>query len=234
MVAQRAAAVAGIALAQVLRVAVAQLRIALPGEGEHGREGDVGGLEGLHLADGALVKQLLEAGHDRVVVQLQLDLAHDAGLLGQLDHLVVLLHVEGGDLHGQDVDAALGAQLHLAQVLLVGGGDDHGLDLRMGVQHLDVAAVAGHALNGLEEQLAGEIVGGGHGDPIQLRVLLEDLIILARMTVRHTHHGNLQRFHGINPPQSVSCRSRRTHRPALPACPAVRSDGSSPPARRGS
>ena len=138
MVAERAAPEAGIAFAKGFAPAPAQFGNALPGECPDGGEGDVRRIEGGDIPEGFPGEKFLHAVHDRVVVHLQLDLEHDAGLRYDFHHLVVFRHVEGRNLHGQDVDAPPRAVLDLLQVAAVRGSDDDSLDFRMGVEHLVV------------------------------------------------------------------------------------------------
>ena len=197
MVAQGAAHEAGIALLQLLHLAEARLRIALPREGPHGRERDVRHLDGLDLPDRAFGDQFLQAADDGVVVHLEFDLADDARLVAHLDHLVVFVHVERRNLHREDVDALLGAPLHLLEVTVVRGRDDNGLDVGVLAVHLLGVEVARHARLVELVCLPGIFILRTGRDPVELLVVHQCLIVFSRMTMCHTQHGNLDRFHSF-------------------------------------
>ena len=67
----------------------------------------------------------------------------------------------------------------------------------------DIIINAEKQVKSLKEQGAGEVIRGGDGHPVQLRVFLQHLVVLARMTMGHAHHGDFHRLH-IHQPSTVS------------------------------
>ena len=149
MVRQRAAAAAGLAGTQRDAPAVAELRVALPGPPPDGIVRVVDHVDGQQLTQCALREHVADAVQRGVVAHLQLHLANDAGLFGDLHHLPVLVHVEGRDLHGEDVQTAAGSLPHLTHMAEVVAADDDRFDLGMGVVELLVRCVLGHVGDGL-------------------------------------------------------------------------------------
>ena len=149
MVTQRAAAEPSVPFPQRYTFAVALFGYALPWERPDRGQRGVGRLEGQEIPQLSGCDKLLHAAHDRIVVQLQLDLTDHTLLFTEPDHLVVFVHVEGGDLHGEDVDAAVRAQPHLPQMFAVFTGKHHSLDLRMRVEHLLIRVIAGNPVHGI-------------------------------------------------------------------------------------
>ena len=197
VVAERTTLVARITFLEMLDLPEARLRIALPRERPYGRKRDVGHLHGLDLADRAVLHELLQALYDRVVVHLKLDLADNSRLVAHCDHLVILLHVEGRNLHRQNVDALLRAPFHLLEVTVVGGRDHNSLNVGVLSVHLLGVEVAGNArLVELVNLLRLFVLGAG-SDPVELLVVYKRLVVLAGMAVGHAHHCDLNWFHGL-------------------------------------
>ena len=197
VVAQSTALEAFIALLEALNLAEARLGVSLPRERPHGRERDVRGLERFYLADRAVGDELLQAADNRVVVHLKLDLADDAGLVAHLDHRVVFVHVESGDLHRKDVDSLLGAPLHLLEVPVVRGGDDNRFNVGMLFVHLLGIEVARDSRLVEFIDLLRILILGAGSDPIELLVVQKRLIVFAGMAVSHAHHCDFNRFHSF-------------------------------------
>ena len=128
-------------------------------------------------------------------MHLKLDLADDTRPVAHGDHLVIFLHVEGGNFHRKNVNPLLGAPFHLREMLIVGRSDDYRLNIGMVLVHLVGIEVAGNS--GLIEfiSLLRIFILRTARHPVQFRVVAEDLIIFSRMTVGQTHHCDLQRFH---------------------------------------
>ena len=212
VVAERAAAEAFVSRRERHAFAVARLGAALPRERPHRRQGNIGRLDRQKFSQFARGDLLLQSLHDGVVVHFELDLADDPGLVDHFDHPVVLVHVEGRDLHRKDVDAALGAELHLLIVLFIRGRQHDGFDVGVFREHLFGIEVAGNA--GLVElvDLLGARVGGARSDPIELLIFQERLVIFAGMAVGHAHHRDLYGF------QSFSFRCLQQERPCPQGC----------------
>ena len=208
MIAERAATKTIVALGQGNPAAVAQLGHALPRKRPDRREGDIRRLHRPQFSDGPLGHQPLDPLDDRIVVQFQLDLADHAGTLHQFDHAVVLAEVECRDLHGENMNTALGRGAHLAEVLTVCRGQHGGFDLGMPVEHFFFVPIAGHALYSPAKSLFDRIVLRTSRHPVELRRFLERLEVLARVSVGQREHGDFQGFHERPPFTSRRCWRR--------------------------
>ena len=215
MIAQRAAAAAVIARLEGDRLAVADVRVALPREGPNRGERDVGRVEGDDVADRALSGKLQSSGAGGVIVHLQLDLAENARVLDHLYHPVVFLKIEGGYLHGEHVLMVFAAKLHIAVVAEVLAGDDDAVDLRVLDEHLLGAAVDGDVIAVVAEVLLDLVGRAGDGDPVYFVVVMQSLIIFTDMGMSKRCYRKIDLSHFLNPPL-LCCSALRWPSPRLP------------------
>ena len=195
MVAECAAAAALVTGPQGNPFAVGDFRVTLPGEGPHRGEGDVGGIEGNQVSDGAAAGQFQSPGAGGVIVHLQLHLTQHPGILHHLDHAVILLQVESGHLHGKHILAVLAAQLHVPVVAEVLTGDDHAVNLRVLDEHLLRGTVDGHIIAVVPKILLHFIGGAGDCHPVDFVIVMQGLIVLSDVGVGQRSNGKINLSH---------------------------------------
>ena len=195
MIAERAAAETMILRRKRNNFAVARLGIALPWERPHRRKRDIRRLNRNKFAELAGADNFLQPFDHGVVVHFEFDLADDPGPVNHFDHFVIFGHVEGRDLHREDVEPALRAELHLFKMAVIGGRDYDRFDVRMFRKHFFGIKITGNS--GFVEfiNLPGLLVFRTGSNPVEFRVFDQCLVIFTGVAMGHAHHCDFHGFH---------------------------------------